>query len=109
MALAQGPKHHLRVPNQYMGGGLSVKGFKGCGLVLGRKEIYSVVLVETPFEKMLCWDDIFPERVNTSWDHLMPAIGVGIGNGQATNKLVGSPREMPITNQKWLVQPKGQK
>ena len=27
------------------------------------------------------------------------------GNGQATNRLVGSPGEMPIRNQKWLVQP----
>ena len=30
-------------------------------------------------------------------------------NGQATNRLVGNPGEMPIRNQKWLVQPRGQK
>ena len=33
-------RHHLRVPNQYMGGGLSVKGSKRCGLAIGRKNIY---------------------------------------------------------------------
>ena len=27
------------------------------------------------------------------------------GNGRATNRLMGSPREMLIRNQKWLVQP----
>ena len=37
VAHAQGPGHHLLVPNQYMGGGPSVKGFKGCGLAVGRK------------------------------------------------------------------------
>ena len=30
-------------------------------------------------------------------------------NDQATNRLVGNPGEMPIRNQKWLVQPRGQK
>ena len=31
------------------------------------------------------------------------------GNGRATNMLVDSLGQMPIRNQKWLVQPKGQK
>ena len=85
----------------------------------------------------------FLKGVNTGWDHLMHAIGVGIespqplstegdkvvsgretkqellfgngewcgkhplsrSNGQITTRLVGSPGEMPIRNQKWLVQP----
>ena len=45
-----------------MGGGSSVKGFKRFGLAVGRKEIYSRVPTETPFGKMLCWDDISPKR-----------------------------------------------
>ena len=62
VALAQGPGHNLCVPSQYMGVGSSVKGFKGCGLEVGRKEIYSRVPAETPFGKMLCWDGISPKR-----------------------------------------------
>ena len=53
VALAQGLGHHLRVSSQYMGGEFSVKGFKGCDLVVGRKGIYSRVLVKTPFKKCL--------------------------------------------------------
>ena len=54
MALAQGLGHYLHVPSQYMGGGSSVKGFKGCGLAVGRKWISFGGLIETPFGKMLC-------------------------------------------------------
>ena len=35
--LTQWPEHHLLVPNQYRRGGPLVKGFKECGLVVGRK------------------------------------------------------------------------
>ena len=62
-----------------MGGGLSVKGFKGCGLVVGRKGIYSRVLAETFFMKnaLLGWP-FFQKKVDTGWEHLMHAIGIGI-------------------------------
>ena len=36
--LTQRLEHHLLVPKQYKGGRHSVKGFKGCGLVVGRKD-----------------------------------------------------------------------
>ena len=45
MALVQGLEHHLRVPSQYMGGGLLVKGLKGCGLAMGRKELVERLIV----------------------------------------------------------------
>ena len=61
MALAQGLGHNLCVPSQYMGGGSSFKGFKGCGLAVGRKEIYFRVPTETLFGKLLCWDGISPK------------------------------------------------
>ena len=80
MALAQGPRHHLYVPSQYMGGGPSVKGFKECGLKVGRKEVYSGVPTETLFGKSFARMAFHPKEVNTGWDHLMHAIGVGIEN-----------------------------
>ena len=33
----QGPKHHPFVPSQYKRGEPMIKGFKGCGLVVGGK------------------------------------------------------------------------
>jgi len=39
VALIQGLEYHLRVPSQYMGGGPLGKGFTGCGLAMGRKEL----------------------------------------------------------------------
>ena len=36
----QGSKHHILVPNLYRRGGPSIKGFRGCGLVVGRKGVY---------------------------------------------------------------------
>ena len=45
VALVQGLEHHLRVPSQYMGGGLLVKGLKGCGLAMGRKELVERLIV----------------------------------------------------------------
>ena len=59
---AQGPGYHLLVPNQYMGGGPSVKGFKGCGLAVGRKEVYFRIPAKASFEEMIFWDDISPKR-----------------------------------------------
>ena len=37
-SMHKGPRHHLLVPSQYMGGGPVVKAFRGCGLVVGRKK-----------------------------------------------------------------------
>ena len=37
-SLYKGPKYHLLVPSQYMGGGPQVKGIRGCGLAVGRKK-----------------------------------------------------------------------
>ena len=45
VTLVQGLEHHLRVPSQYMGGGLLVKGLKGCGLAMGRKELVERLIV----------------------------------------------------------------
>ena len=80
VAQAQGPGHHLLVPSQYMGGGPSVKGFKGCGLAVGRKKSIIEFLL-----RLLSWEcfagmTFLPKEVNTGWDHLMHAIGVGVEN-----------------------------
>lgn len=45
VTLVQGLEHHLRVPNQYMGGEPLVKGFKGCGLAVRRKELVERLIV----------------------------------------------------------------
>ena len=45
VALVQGLEHHLHVPSQYMRGGLLVKGLKGCGLTMGRKELVERLIV----------------------------------------------------------------
>ena len=50
---AQGPGYHLLVPNQYMGDGPSVKGFRGCGLAVGRKEVYFRVPAKASFEEII--------------------------------------------------------
>ena len=62
VALAQALGHHLCVPNQYMGGGLLVKGIQGVWFDSGRNDVYSGVSTEAPFGKLLCWDDISPKR-----------------------------------------------
>jgi len=53
----QGPEHHQPIPSQYKGGRPTVKGFRGCGLVVGRKGIYFNVLVGPSFRKnsLLGW------------------------------------------------------
>ena len=59
----QGPEHHLLIPSQYRRGGPSVKGFRGCGLVVGRKERSILELMSRLLlGKMPCWDDISPKR-----------------------------------------------
>ena len=54
---AQGLGYHLLVPIQYMeymGGGPLVKGFRGCGLAVGGKQVYSRVPAKASFREMLC-------------------------------------------------------
>lgn len=53
----QGLEHHLLVPNQYKKGGPLVKGVRGCGLVVGRNEVYFGVLAKASFGKnaLLGW------------------------------------------------------
>lgn len=55
------PKTSL-VLSQYMGGGPFVKGFRRCGLAMGRKEVYFRVSAGISFGEILCWDDIFSKR-----------------------------------------------
>ena len=42
----KGPRHHLLVPSQYMGGGPQVKGFRGYGLAVekNRESIFGFSL-----------------------------------------------------------------
>ena len=62
-SMHKGPRYHLLVPSQYMGGGPQVKGIKGCGLVGGRKK-WSIL--EFPLKllwgEMFYWDSISPKR-----------------------------------------------
>ena len=61
----QWPEHHLLVPNQYRRGGLSIKRFRGCGLVVGRKWVYFEVHVEAFFgEKCLVGMTLRPKKAN---------------------------------------------
>ena len=76
-ASTQWLEHHQFVPNQYKRGGPTVKGFKGCGLVVGGKwsifgfqprlllGIYSAEMVS------------YLKDVVDDSDHLMHAIEVG--------------------------------
>ena len=36
----QGPKHHSLIANQYRKGGPTIKGFRGCGLVVGERGLF---------------------------------------------------------------------
>ena len=62
-SMHKGPRHHLLVPSQYMGGGSQVKVFKGCGLAVRRKRGsilgFSLKLL---WGEMSCWGDISPKR-----------------------------------------------
>ena len=78
VAYAQGPGYHLLVPIQYMGGGPLVKGFRGCGLAVGGKQVYSGVPAEASFRECFAGMTFLPKEVNIGWDHLMHAIGVGV-------------------------------
>ena len=74
----KGPRHHLLVPNQYMGGGPQVKAFKRCGLAVRRKR--GSIL---GFPLKLFWERCSvrmtsnPKEVSMGWNHLMHAIEVG--------------------------------
>ena len=58
----QGPKHHPFVPSQYKRGGPMIKGFKGCGLVVGGKRSILGFLLRLVLGKMPFWDGISPKR-----------------------------------------------
>ena len=58
----KGSRHHLLVPSQYMEGGPSVKVFRGCGLEVGRKMVYSRVPTQASLGDMSCLDGISPKR-----------------------------------------------
>ena len=68
----KGPRHHLLIPNQYMGGGPQVKGFRGYGLAVGRKRgsIFG-------FPLKLRW--YLTQKGKMGWDHPMHAREVGNG------------------------------
>ena len=59
----KGPRHHLLVPNQYMGGRPRVKVFRGCGLAVARKRGFILgILLKLLWGEMSYWDDISPKR-----------------------------------------------
>ena len=58
----QGPKHHPLIANQYRKGGPTIKGFKGCGLVVGEKGSILGFLPRLLLGKLPCWDGILPKR-----------------------------------------------
>lgn len=74
----QRPGHHLLVYSQYRRGEPFVKGFKGCGLTVGRKDVYFEVPIEASFGEMPCQDGISPKRGKHGQGHLMHAIGVSV-------------------------------
>jgi len=76
--LTQRPGHHLLVLSQYKRGRPLVKGFRGSGLAVGRKEVYYEVPAEASFGEMPCWDGISPKRDKHGRGHLIHAMGVGI-------------------------------
>ena len=62
VAMPQGSKHYQPVPSKYKGGGPMVKGFRGCGLVVGGEGVYIWFLAMAAFRNITCWDDILPKR-----------------------------------------------
>ena len=77
---AQGSGHHLLVPNQYMGSGPSVKGFRGYGLAVGRKKSILEFMLRLFSGECFVGMTFLPKEINTGGDHLMHAIGVGVEN-----------------------------
>ena len=82
VAHAQGPGHHLLVSNQYMGGGPLVKGFRGCGLAVGRKKSILEFLPRLLSGECFAGMTFLLKEVNIGWDHLMHAIRVGVESPQ---------------------------
>ena len=78
VAHAQGLGHHQLAPSQYMGGRPSVKGFRGCGLAVGRKKSILEFLLRLLSGECFIGMTFLPKEKNTGRDHLMHAIGVGI-------------------------------
>ena len=71
------PRHHPLVPNQYRGSGLWVRGKRGYGLVVGRRE-KSIM----GFPLKLFWGKYsagmtyHPKEGKISWNYWVHAIGV---------------------------------
>ena len=86
----QGLEHHPLVPNQYRKGGPSVKGLRGCGLVVGGKMIYLGFPSRLLFGKMPCWDGILPRKGSRWLDHLIHTIEV---SGEVAQVLIDSGKE----------------
>ena len=63
---------------QYRRGVPLVRGFRECGLGVGRKEVYFKVHPRLLLGEMLCWDGISPKRGKYGRGHLMHAIGVSV-------------------------------
>ena len=57
-----GSEHHPHVASQYKKGGLTIKGFKGCSLVVGENGSILGFLPRLLLGKMLCWDGISLKR-----------------------------------------------
>ena len=76
-SMRKGPRHHLLVPSQYMGGGPWVKVFRGCGLEVRRKGVYSGVPAQVSLGKCPIRMTFHPKEVCVGRDHLMHAIEVG--------------------------------
>lgn len=68
------PGRHILVPSQYLIGGPLVKEFRGCNLVVGRKEVYFEILATASFGEMPCWDGISSKTGKHGLGHLMHAI-----------------------------------
>ena len=77
-SMYKGPRHHLLVPSQYMGGGPWVKVFRGYSLAVGRNGGF---ILGFPFK--LLWKKcptgiVFHlKEVSMGYDHLIHAIVVG--------------------------------
>ena len=75
---AHGPRRHLLVFSQYMGGGPSIKGFRGCDWRWGEKKSILGFLPRLLSGECFARMVFLPKKVNIGRDHLMHAIGVGV-------------------------------
>ena len=79
-SIHKGPRHHLLVLSQYMGGGPQVKGIRGCGLAAGeRGGLFWDPRSNFFGKKCPTRMTSHPKEVNMSYDHLMHAIEISEG------------------------------